>query len=450
MIEYDCLYTGGHMVSFSKATVARAFLALSVAGFVSASPQQVHASACDASTAVRISSALPPTALSITGADVSRSSMDNLWDLVSGTDDTKFRVLGSAIGAANNWMGNCSYPGIGLGVGSGFDYLTRNVTIWLWQDGVNLDLAREAVYELIGENVGSATIAGSDKVLTGQPAIFSAANSMPAFTSVSYSWDLDDDGIFEINTGATSHITTSFSQAGNHAVHVKATRASGAFNTASRTVAVMLAPLSDEPGVSILNGSARTSSLNVTVNMVWPAFATAARISNDGAFSSARTTAVPLAESFSWLLEDAGEGIYSTSIFVRFVGPGIDTTRTYVDSIVLDRSSAVTTTTVPVATAHSVEATATATNIATAINATALVSASSIHTLSLSTLRSGQNPSGRVLNVKAKVCRIVNNQVIVLKSGICRLNVTVRAPRGRKTSSVVTISCTNGSCRRQQ
>jgi PKD repeat protein len=343
-------------------------------------------------------------------------------------------------------MGNCTYPGIGLGVGSGFDYLTRNVTIWLWQDGVDLDLAREAVYELIGENVGSATITGSDKVLTGQPAIFSAANSMPAFTSVSYSWDLNDDGIFETDTGVTSQVTTSFNHAGNHVVHVKATRANGAFNTASRTVAVMLAPLSDEPGVSILDGSARTSSLNVTVNMVWPAFATAARISNDGAFAFARTTTVPLAESFSWSLEDAGSGIYSTTIYVRFVGPGIDTTRTYVDSIVLDRSSAVTNTTVPAPASQSVEATATA----TATSTTASVSATSIHTLSLSTLRSGQNPSGRVLNAKAKVCRIVDNKVVVLKTGICRLNVTVRAPKGRKTSSVVTISCTNGLCRRQQ
>jgi hypothetical protein len=212
----------------------------------------------------------------------------------------------------------------------------------------------------------------------------------------------------------------------------------------------MLAPLNDEPGVSILNGSARTNSLNVTVNMVWPAFATAARISNDGAFAFARTTTVPLAESFSWSLEDAGDGIYSTSIYVRFVGPGIDTTRTYVDSIVLDRSSAVTTTTVPAPASQPAEATAAASNIATAMNATALVSASSIHTLSLSTLRSGQNPSGRVLNAKEKVCRIINNHVVVLKTGICRLNVTVRAPKGRKTSSVVTISCTNGWCRRQR
>ena len=432
------------MVSFSKTTVARAFFALSVLGITTFSPQVSHASTCDATSAVRTSSASQPTALSITGANVHRSSMDNLWNLVSGTDDTKFRVLGTAIGAAHNWMGNCTYPGLGLGVGSGFDYLTRNVTIWLWQDGVDLDLAREAVYELIGENVGSATIAGSDKVLTGQPAIFSAANSMPAFTSVSYSWDLNDDGIFETSTGATSQVSTSFSQTGNHVVRVKATRASGAFNTASKTVAVMLAPLSDEPGVSILNGSTRTSSLDVTVNMVWPAFATAARISNDGAFAVARTTTVPLAESFSWSLEDAGAGIYSTSIYVRFVGPGIDTTRTYIDSIVLDRSSAVTTTTVPAPASQSVEATVTATS------AIASVSASSIHTLSLSTLRSGQNPSGRVLNAKAKVCRIVNNKVVVLKTGICRLNVTVRAPKGRKTSSIVTISCTNGSCHRQQ
>lgn len=265
-------------------------------------------------------------------------------------------------------MGNCSYPGIGLGVGSGFDYSTRNVTIWLWQDGVNLDLAREAVYALIGEGVGSPGIS---------------------------------------------------------------------------------APLSDEPGVSILNGSPRTNSLHVTVNMVWPAFATAARISNDGAFSTARTTTVPLAESFSWTLEDAGEGIYSTSIFVRFVGPGIDTTRTYVDSIVLDRSP-VTTTTIPSPSTQSVEVTAIAASAPTAIVAKASASATSIHTLSLSALRSGKNPSGRVLNAKAKVCRMVNNQVVVLKSGICRLNVTVRTPKGRKTSSVVTISCTDGLCRHQQ
>jgi len=398
-----------------------------------------NADACDASNAVRVSSAYQPTALTITGTDVQRSSMDTLWTLVSGTDDTKFHVLGTAIGGAQNWMGNCTYPGIGLGVGSGFDHLTRNVTIWLWQDGVNLDLAREAVYELIGENVGSATIAAPSKVLTGQPATFSAANSMPAFTSVSYSWDLNDDGIFETSTGATSQVTTSFSQAGNHEVHVKVTRASGVFNTDSATVAVMLAPLGDEPGVSILNGSARTSSLNVTVNMVWPAFATAARISNDGAFAFARTTMVPLAESFSWSLEDAGGGVYATSIFVRFVGPGIDGTRTYVDSIVLDRS-AVTTTTIPSSSPQSVEATAIAASTPALTPVTATSTATSIHALSLSILRNKHNTLERVLNVKAKVCRIVNNQVVVLKSGICRLNITVRFPKGRTTSRVMAVA----------
>ena len=262
---------------------------------------------------------------------------------------------------------------------------------------------------------------------------------MPAFTSVSYSWDLNDDGIFETSTGATSQVTTSFSQAGNHEVHVKVTRASGVFNTASATVAVMLAPLGDEPGVSILNGSARTSSLNVTVNMVWPAFATAARISNDGAFAFARTTMVPLAESFSWSLEDAGGGVYATSIFVRFVGPGIDGTRTYVDSIVLDRS-AVTTTTIPSPSPQSVEATAIAASTPALTPVTATSTATSIHALSLSILRNKHNTLERVLNVKAKVCRIVNNQVVVLKSGICRLNLTVRFPKGRTTSRVMAVA----------
>jgi len=425
------------MASFFNTTSSKLLLVSLLTCGVLAHAEVVNADACDASNAVRVSSASQPTALTITGTDVQRSSMDTLWTLVSGTDDTKFHVLGTAIGGAQNWMGNCTYPGIGLGVGSGYDYSTRNVTIWLWQDGVDLGLAREAIYNLIGEAVGSAVLNAPAHILTNELAQLNAAGSMPNFSGVTYSWDFNNDGVFETGTGTSSNTSVTWADAGTRTVRVKATRPSGVFNTASADIQVMLAPLSDEPGISISNGASRTNSREVSVNMVWPAYATSARVSNDGAFAMSTTRTISLASSFSWTLEDAGDGVYSSSVYVRFVGPGIDRTRTYTDSIVLDRSPSVsTTTTVAPSTAVSVSSESVAASSRVVASSGAVVSMS-VHSLGSQVLRAGTTAATKVLNPRAQVCRISGGRVIALKSGVCRISVTVLGPKGRKVSKAI-------------
>ena len=429
---------GYRMRAFFKATSSKIVaLALLVCGFVSHTGT-AHASTCDASTALRDSSASTPISLTITGTEVQRTSMDNLWAIVSGTDDEKFRVLGTAIGAAQNWMGSCSYPGIGLGVGSGFDVSTRNVTIWMWQNGVDVGLAREAIYALIGEPLGNAVLTAPSYVLTNESAQLNASGSMPSFGGVTYAWDINNDETFEVSTGTSPTYSVAWGEPGLHTVRVKATRSGGVSNTATADINVLLAPPGDEPGVSILNGMARTSSLDVNVSMVWPAYATFAKVSNDGAFASATTRTISLANSFSWTLEDAGDGVYSTSVYVRFIGPGIDRTRTYSDSIVLDRSTAATTSTITsVTVAPSSSTTDVVVNSTRADSAVGSVSAISVHAQAQRVLRTVSTSGSKVLNPRARVCRITAGHVVALKSGTCRISVLIRGPKGRMVTKIM-------------
>jgi hypothetical protein len=60
------------------------------------------------------------------------------------------RALGMAIAAKFNYFDNCEYVGIGIGDGSGGNGYRPNFTIWIWKDGVNVDIARSAIYELVG------------------------------------------------------------------------------------------------------------------------------------------------------------------------------------------------------------------------------------------------------------------------------------------------------------
>lgn len=360
--------------------------------------------------------------------------MNNLWTLTTGDDSQKFHILGHAIGAAHDWMGNCTYPGLGLGNGSGYDEDSKNVTLWMWQEGVNLDLAREAVYRLIGEAEANAVIDVQSRTLTGESIRLSAARSMPAYQTLSFSWDLDGDGTFEVSTGATASVTTSWSTPGTHNVGVKVTRSSGVSRTAIASVEVLRAPNGSAPGISILDGLSRTTLRNVSVSMVWPAYATEALVSNDGAFSPMRTSTVQLTDSFDWVLEDAGEGVYSTTVYLRFVGPGIDATRTYFDTIVLDRSAVTTTTTTTTTT------TVPADNVATSTVNSRGVRSMSVRSLSSQVARSSQRVTTQVLSASRGVCRIVGNQVLAVRSGQCRVKVTVRTTNGRTLSRVVTFA----------
>jgi hypothetical protein len=106
----------------------------------------------------------------------------------------------------------------------------------------------------------------------------------------------------------------------------------------SQTFTILLSPEDGEPGLSIENGDPYTNSKQVTLNLVWPEYATGVRISNDGGFAKAKTKTIDLAASVDWVLDDSVKGIYTKVVYVRFNGVA-DTTKTYTDDIILDTTA---------------------------------------------------------------------------------------------------------------
>jgi hypothetical protein len=76
----------------------------------------------------------------------------------------------------------------------------------------------------------------------------------------------------------------------------------------------------------------------VKLNLVWPEYATEARISNDGGFAASKTQTKDLAASIDWELDDSVKGVYTKVVYVRFNGVA-DTTKTYSDDIILDTTA---------------------------------------------------------------------------------------------------------------
>lgn len=98
-------------------------------------------------------------------------------------------------------------------------------------------------------------------------------------------------------------------------------------------------------GLTINNGSSYATSKNVTLSISWPVGATGMSISNDGGFRSGTTVNSSLQSSFSWVLDDSIQGMYPKIVYVRFSGPGIDSSRSYTDDIIFDSNAPVISTT---------------------------------------------------------------------------------------------------------
>jgi hypothetical protein len=123
---------------------------------------------------------------------------------------------------------------------------------------------------------------------------------------------------------------------------INATQAGGsgwdAAPQVSQTFTILPSPPAGEPGVSIKNGDSYVNTKQVTLNLVWPEYATGVRISNDGGFAASKTQTKDLAASIDWELDDSVKGIYTKVVYVRFNGVA-DTTKTYSDDIILDTTA---------------------------------------------------------------------------------------------------------------
>jgi hypothetical protein len=181
--------------------------------------------------------------------------------------------------------------------------------------------------------------ADTSNELTDRTVYLSAGSSTSLSGVLSkYEWDLDGDGAYEVDGGTTSTRSTSFATSGSKTVGVRVTSRGGSTSTATKSIDVRKSPPSGEPGVSIIDGASYTNSKSVKLNLVWPEYATEARISNDGGFAASKTQTKDLAASIDWELDDSVKGVYTKVVYVRFNGVA-DTTKTYSDDIILDTTA---------------------------------------------------------------------------------------------------------------
>lgn len=197
--------------------------------------------------------------------------------------------------------------------------------------------------DTVKTDIASARITSDvavDSILTKQSVTLSGSTSTSSSGSLTrFEWDLNNDGVFEESSTDTTSTVTTFSSAGTYTVNLRVTSLWGETDEESAVLTVYSNPASGEPGLSINDGSPYTNSKSVLLDIVWPKFATELRISNDGGFSSSRTITKSLGSSIAWDLDDSIYGLYTKNVYLRFSGTKVDTTKTYVDDIVLDTTA---------------------------------------------------------------------------------------------------------------
>ena len=120
-------------------------IAVAVALVLSLTPI-TEAQASECSEPIEAPSSQQPTLLTIIDTEVGTEAFERLVTYSNGGHS----ALGKAIAQAHSWFGVCEYVGVGIGSGSGGNGYRPNFMLALWRDGINIALARSAVYQLVG------------------------------------------------------------------------------------------------------------------------------------------------------------------------------------------------------------------------------------------------------------------------------------------------------------
>ncbi len=174
-------------------------------------------------------------------------------------------------------------------------------------------------------------------VLKGRPVLLRARGSVANGGELSYEWDLDGDGRFDLATGDDP--TARLTPVDDATVAVRATAPGGGEATARHRLDVRVRPPSDDPGVTIEQGARFTKSRRVALEISWPEGATTMRIATDGGFRGVR--AQPVQAQADIVLDATDDARLPHVVYVRFQGPGLDARETYTDDIILDTTAPV-------------------------------------------------------------------------------------------------------------
>jgi hypothetical protein len=183
----------------------------------------------------------------------------------------------------------------------------------------------------------SATISGPALALAGEAVTFNAGGSSDANSTINdHAWDFDGSNTFSQDAGAALTVTHTFQASGAYMVDLRIRDTAGLTAITHFTVDVRPAPPPGHVGLSINNGNYATNNPSVQLEAVWPPFAIQALVSNDGGFGAVGSTmTVPLTSQIPWTLEQTGPDRLPKTVYMRFLGAGIDLL-TFTDDIILD------------------------------------------------------------------------------------------------------------------
>lgn len=123
---------------------------------------------------------------------------------------------------------------------------------------------------------------------------------------------------------------------GKHTYSVTAISGDGLKTTT--TLSYTVAPVG-VVGFIIDNGDYATNNPNVILQPVWPLGSMSIFISNDGGFgATGNAKTVPLSTSIPWKLRQTGIDRLPKTVYIRFLGAGIDT-QNFTDDIILDETA---------------------------------------------------------------------------------------------------------------
>ena len=204
-------------------------------------------------------------------------------------------------------------------------------------DGVGLVRDSETRRLAVGSDPVARLAVAPDPVLTGNPVgIDASASSDEGGPIADYKWDLDGDGIYEIDSGARPLLSRSFPLAGAVQITVRVTDRVGRTAIATRSLRV-----NDPPGaprlygVSVNEGALYTRSPDVTLALSYPGSTTGVVMSNDGGFMSA--LALEPSTRIRWRLASSGSERLPKTVYVRFLSGPFETD-SFSDDIVLDET----------------------------------------------------------------------------------------------------------------
>src|SRR3954454_5626761 len=169
--------------------------------------------------------------------------------------------------------------------------------------------------------------------LVGRAVSFDAHASSDDGSIARYQWDLDGDGSFETDGGASPTTSRTYTAPATVSIGLRVTDGTGKTGTATQSLKITATGSQSLLGISINSGAQYTRARKVKLLVKAPALASAVLVSNDGGFLVPQT--FPVAASVPWTLDSSGPERLPKTVYVRFMlGPIIS--ETYTDDIILD------------------------------------------------------------------------------------------------------------------